>query len=94
MLPRVSKTALALYVHGVIPIWAMGSAGAIGRLPLIDSVPELVICADNDENEVGLKFASECMERWKAAGRTVAIRMPPTVGHDWADQITAVSHGD
>ena len=31
-----------------VPLWALGSAGAIERLPVLFGIGELVICADRD----------------------------------------------
>ena len=84
------ETGLALYIAGVRPLWALGSAGAIARFPPIDSISELVICADNDLSEAGLKAAEECMARWKAAGRQAMVRLPPEPGTDWCDHLTGL----
>ena len=86
------ETALALHNADVIPIWALGSAGAMARFPVIDGVAELIICADNDESHVGLLAAVECSDRWKAAGRQAHVKMPPEPGTDFADRPGA-SHG-
>ena len=84
------ETALALYLCGVKPIWALGSAGAIARFPVLERINALVICADNDENGTGLNAAVECGKRWEQAGRSVLIRIPPKVGDDWCDHICGV----
>ena len=57
------ETGLALLQHGgpgVHCVWAFGSAGAIARFPVIFGVGQLVIFADNDANEAGMKGAIEC----------------------------------
>ena len=87
------ETGLALYLAGVRPIWALGSAGAIAGFAVHDRIGHLVICADNDENEVGLKAAVECCDRWnEAEHRSAEIKMPPNVGDDWCDHLTGVRH--
>src|SRR4029077_17873691 len=43
------ETGLALQMAGYRPVWALGSAGAIARLPVLFAVGELVICADHDD---------------------------------------------
>ena len=80
------ETALALYLAGCRPIWALGSAGGIARFPVIFGVGELVICADHDKNGVGQRAAAECTKRWNATTHQRArIVMPSQEGADFAD---------
>ncbi len=67
------------------PIWALGSAGAIARFPVLEGIECLTIFADQDANGVGVKAARTCAARWHDAGRVVAIRVPHMTDHDWAD---------
>jgi putative DNA primase/helicase len=65
-------------------VWAMGSCGAIERLPvLFDRVRRLTIWADNDPP--GIKAAEACADRWYAAGLQVKIKIPDREGWDPAD---------
>lgn len=87
------ETALALYAEGAEddpddcyrPIWALGSAGAIERFPVISRVRRLVIWTDHDASGTGLTAARECAGRWVAAGKRAVIRYPDKEGHDYAD---------
>jgi hypothetical protein len=83
------ETALALHQFGRRPVWALGSAGAIARFPVIFGVGELTIAADNDENNVGLEAAVECAERWNGEKdqHFARIVMPRKPGTDFADAI-------
>jgi len=75
------ETALALHQMGYGPVWALGSAGAIARFPIIPKVEELVIAADHDN--VGLNAAATVLERW---GRDRAhCIMVNAAGADFAD---------
>ncbi len=70
------------------PLWALGSAGAIDRMPVLFGVGKLIICADNDPT--GLSAAAVCAERWNATTHQRAIISTPEVeGHDYADKVTA-----
>jgi putative DNA primase/helicase len=93
------ETGLALHQAGYHPVWALGSAGAIARLPVLFAVGHLVICADNDplierdgrEMVPGLDAAMTCAERWNATTHQRAtIIMPPRTGTDYANKLTGV----
>ncbi len=79
------ETALAVRATGWRPIWALGTAGAIETFPPLAGVEALTIFADNDESGRGIAAARTCAERWADAGVEVFIRMPRTIGADWAD---------
>ncbi|WP_179119545.1 toprim domain-containing protein [Ensifer adhaerens] len=74
------ETGLKLYQRGVRPLWAMGSAGGIAALPILEKVRRLAIWADNDETGIGA--ARRCAERWAAAGSRAVILYPPQEGRD------------
>lgn len=75
------ETGLAIIQMGYTPTWALGSAGAIERMPALFGVGELIIMADNDP--VGLSAARVCAERWQRA----IICVPKVAGHDFADEV-------
>lgn len=86
------ETACALLQRGQVPIWALGDAGRIARLPVLFGVGELIICADHDRlNEktgkrAGLAAAVECRARWNASShQRAAIWTVDTEGEDFAD---------
>jgi len=80
------ETGLALGRMGDRCVWALGSAGAIARFPVIFGVGHLLICADNDPT--GMRAAIECAERWNASSHQKAtILMPSAVGADFADLV-------
>ena len=78
------ETGLALHQRGYVPTWALGSAGAIERMPVMFGIGELIICADNDP--VGMSAAKTCAERWNATTHQRAIiSAPREEGLDHAD---------
>lgn len=81
------ETGLSLRSIGWRPIWAVGSAGAIGAFPVLSGVEALTVFADNDAGETGLRAARICANRWSAAGREVSIIFPRRCGDDWNDVI-------
>ena len=77
------ETGLAILDAGWRPIWALGSAGAIERLPILPGIDALSIFADADD--AGMAAARACGRRWADAGRGAQIFKPPTAGADWND---------
>jgi DNA polymerase len=57
------------------PAWAMGSSGALGKLPVIPGVERLRVLVDNDP--AGCAAAERCAQRWNLAGRAVSLLKPP-----------------
>jgi DNA polymerase len=53
------------------PAWSVVSAGALGKLPVIPGVEQLIILVDHDLNGQGQAAAARCAERWNRAGRRV-----------------------
>src|SRR5215468_11000132 len=62
------------------PVWALGSAGALARLPVLDGVEELVVAYDNDL--AGKMAASVVLETWRARATPITVDRE---GCDFAD---------
>jgi hypothetical protein len=77
------ETALSVYCANWRPVWALGSAGAIAKFPVLPGVESLTIFADADA--AGMKAAAECRARWRQAGREATILLPPIDGQDFND---------
>ena len=65
-------------------VWAMGSAGAIGRLPVLDGVRRLILLGERDP--ASANAVSDCGHRWTRAGRAVSVVLP-TTGKDLNDSL-------
>lgn len=77
------ETALAATAAGMISVWAMGSAGAIGAFPILPAVATLVILAEIDGGASWNAILS-CARRWDGTvGKEVSV-VTPTVGDDFA----------
>jgi putative DNA primase/helicase len=84
VLAEGTETGLAAVAAGMNPVWAMGSAGAIGSLPLLPSVERLVILAENDGG-ASRDAVSACGHRWEGASGKQLFVVTPTVSKDFAD---------
>jgi hypothetical protein len=76
------ETALAAIAAGMTPVWAMGSAGAIGTLPALPMVATLVILAEIDGGASRDAIAS-CTHRWCENANKKVFVVTPTVGEDF-----------
>jgi hypothetical protein len=88
------ETALSLLEMGDAPVWSTGSDAIMRLLPVIDSVKQLLIGADNDAKGPGERGASEraareLRARWLAAGRKAQFFMPPGFKTDFNDVLKA-----
>ncbi len=85
------ETGLAVANATGLTVWAALSGGGIANLELPDGVEEVVVCADNDANHVGIEAANKLAERLHPLGVVVHGTMPLEVGTDFADML--LSHG-
>jgi hypothetical protein len=70
------ETALAVRRWRGGPVWALGSAGAMERFPIIRRVQRLTVWADNDESNVGQAAGMTLGRRYQESGRHAVVRWP------------------
>jgi putative DNA primase/helicase len=87
------ETTLAGMVFGFAPAWALGSAGAIGKFPVLSGIEALTILAETDDDGANEGAIRECFARWNAAGQDV-YRAWPLIGGDANDALTMAVTGD
>ena len=86
------ETAVSLFVRGCVPVWALGSSGAIERFDVLFGVGDLIIAADHDRidprtgERPGLAAAVRCRALWDAPNHSATIITPDVEGHDFADK--------
>jgi DNA polymerase I-like protein with 3'-5' exonuclease and polymerase domains len=78
-----------MQIHEAAALWAMGSAAAIGNLPLLPGVTKLMILVDHDKNNVGIDNARNCVKRWSCAKRNCVLLCPHQDDTDFNDLIGA-----
>jgi hypothetical protein len=79
------ETCLSAIQLGLSPVWALGSAGAIGRFPLVDGVEELGLLRERDDvNEIMSNTAGTYYRR---NGRKVTNVWPPEDCKDLNDTL-------
>lgn len=78
------ESAMSARQLGLGPSWAMGSAGAMERLPVLDGVEALTLLEELDENGRSARAVAQCATRWHRASRAVDIALPE-VGNDMND---------
>lgn len=78
------ESALSGLSMGFAPAWAMGSASAIAKLPVVNGVDTLTILGEHDA--ANASAARSCGVRWRDAGREILIALPkPGLGKDTND---------
>lgn len=85
------ETALAFNIATQIPAWATISAVGMEKIKVPDSILEVVIAVDHDENGRGQKAAFILSQRLLSEGRNVKRVMPSKVGYDFADMLVEAS---
>jgi hypothetical protein len=86
------EICIAAANFGYAPIWSLGSALAVRRLPVLDAVQTLTVITDNDApdqkgHRAGQDAAFVTIVRWRWAGRDAHKVMPEIEGQDLADLI-------
>jgi putative DNA primase/helicase len=82
------ETGLAGRELGFRPVWALGSATAIGTFPLLAGIDALTVLAETDDSGANARAARSCGNRWASADREVIVATPRISG-DMNDVVRA-----
>ncbi len=84
------ETGASLLTATDLPVWAALSTAGLKALeiPPPEQVPEVVICADRDENRAGENAAEDAAKRWHERGHVVRIVLPSPGFNDFNDMLT------
>jgi putative DNA primase/helicase len=74
------ETCLAGRALGFRPVWALGSANAIGEFPVLSGIDALTILGETDDGGANAQAARACARKWAAAGREAAVAVPRIAG--------------
>jgi Toprim domain len=74
------ETSLAGRQLGFRPAWALGSAAAIGKFPVLSGIDALTVFGETDDSGDNLANAKACARRWIEAGREAWLLRPNIVG--------------
>jgi putative DNA primase/helicase len=74
------ETGLAGRELGFRPVWALGSAGAIGTFPVLPGIDAVTILAETDDSGANAKAIRQCGNRWAADDREVIVAAPRVAG--------------
>ena len=73
-----------------LAVWAALSAGNMAKMQLPPEARDIIILADNDASQAGMKAAQKAAERFVLEGRKVRIVLPPETGEDFNDLLLRV----
>jgi putative DNA primase/helicase len=79
------ENALAAHELNGWQVWACGSANGLKNLILPDGITELLIIADNDPNQVGIKAAESLARRSTIQGIKTKVWLPSEINTDVLD---------
>lgn len=82
------ETCLAGRLLGFRPVWALGSAGAIGSFPVLPGIDALTVLAETDDSGANAQAIQTCGNRWAAEQREVIVATPRVAG-DMNDALRA-----
>jgi hypothetical protein len=83
------ETAMAANALGHGPAWALGSAGAIERLPVLPGIERLILLAEN--NKASIRATRAAGERWLRAGRKATRIWPARGCDDLNDELMSIA---
>jgi hypothetical protein len=78
------ESCMAGHLAGFTPVWATGSAGAIGSFPVLAAIEAITMLGEVDDGGANHRSAASCAARWTAAGKE-AFLVEPLVGGDLND---------
>ena len=74
------ESGLAGRQLGFYPVWSLGSAGAIARLPVLSGIDTISVLRETDDSGANERAAAACGRAWLAAGREVILVTPNIPG--------------
>lgn len=80
------ETALAAARQFSVPTWAAISAGLMEQWLPPEGVKTVIVFGDNDVSFTGQASAFALAKKLRLKGINAEVRIPETVGTDWADQ--------
>jgi hypothetical protein len=63
------ETCIAAWLAGFRPVWALGSADAIGAFPVLPGIETITTLGENDDDSKNAEQTSICIDRWIGAGK-------------------------
>jgi len=84
------ETCLSALLMGFSPVWALGSAGAIGTFPVLGGIEAITVLGEIDDGGANHRAAQTCAARWTEAGRETLI-VEPLIGRDLNDAWSGVA---
>jgi hypothetical protein len=79
----LESSLAAMDAENCRPMWAMGSKSMMAKLPVLNGIEFLTVCADHDQ--AGECAASEVCQRWADAGREAEMVWSKNAGEDFND---------
>jgi hypothetical protein len=75
------ETCMAAQLAGLRPVWALGSANAIGQFPVLPGIEAITVLGENNDGGKNAEQMQMCAARWFGAEKE-AIEFTPVAGDD------------
>jgi putative DNA primase/helicase len=75
------RELMGLKKIATMPVWALGSAGAISFFPLIGGITTLYVLGENNDGGANARAVELCRTRWRKTDRRVRV-IKPNQSHD------------
>jgi hypothetical protein len=78
------ESSLAARLAGFRPVWALGSAGAIAKFPVLPGIDAITVLGEVGDKGANNRATQTCATRWMNAGQEVFLATP-LLGSDLND---------
>jgi hypothetical protein len=78
------ESCLAARLFGFRPVWALGSADAIGGFPVLSGIEAVTVLGETGDGGANQRNAEACLARWTEAGQDALLAVPQ-IGGDLND---------
>jgi hypothetical protein len=75
------ETCIAGWLEGFRPLWALGSANAIGAFPVMAGIEAITVLGETGDGGKNVNEMQKCVDRWIGAGKE-ALGVMPVAGDD------------
>jgi hypothetical protein len=76
------ETCIAAQLAGLRPVWALGSANAIGQFPVLPGIETITVLGENNDGGKNAEQMQLCAARWFGAGKEALGFTPKLVAGD------------
>ena len=85
------ETCVAGMLDGYMPTWALGSAGAIARLPVLRGIKKLFVFGETGDGGANARAVQTLASQWQEKSKATIFAITPLEGDDMNDALLAAN---